>query len=343
MNAAALLIIFLSHEGYWIGGSANEISVEWAASAPMPAADLHWELMFGTVNIASGQTPVAWQGGKAVVRITSPQVRVRTALRWQYTVLAGGGGKELDRGHLPIVIFPRNLMEGLAHRIGSSRVAVWDEKGELVKALNDAKAPFHRYTDVSKLGFEQADAILVGADTLDLLPFDQSPLFSLARAGASVMIFRQSRCQELGTYPVVRRTAPASFEWMADHPMLRGMDANLLKSLTARFTEFLAVRLPPDEAALAIAAWPREVPSASPAAVDALLASKSIGKGRVVFCQIQFGDWQDDSRSQIFLMNAIDYLLSPAAPTPRPSDRPATRPVEARPLPAIAIPPGDHP
>lgn len=343
MNAAALLIILLSHEGYWISGSGNEISVEWTAAAPMPAADLHWELMFDTVNIASGQTPMAPQGGKAVIRITSPQVRVRTALQWQYTVRAGAGGKELDRGSVPIVIFPRNLMEGLAHRIGSSRVAIWDEKGDLAKALNDAKAPFHRYTDASRLGFAQADAILVGADTLEPSPFDQSPLFSLAQAGASVMIFRQSRCQDLGTYPVVRRTAPANFDWMLDHPLLRGMDANLLKSLTARFNQFLPVRLPPDEPALTIGAWPREVATASPVAVDALLASKSIGKGRVVFCQVQLGDWQEDSRSQIFLMNAIDYLLSLPAPTPRPSDRPTTRPVESRPLPLIAIPPGDHP
>lgn len=343
MNAAALLIILLSHAGYWTSGSGNEISVEWAAAAPMPAADLHWELMFGTVNIASGQTPMVAQGGRAVVRITSPQVRVRTTLRWQYTVQAGAGGKELDRGDVPIVIFPRNLIEGLAHRIGSSRIAVWDEKGKLVKALNDAKAPFHRYTDASRLGFAQADAILVGADTLEASRFDQGPLFSLAQAGTSVMIFRQSRCPELGTYPVVRRTAPARFDWMTDYPLLRGMDSALLKSLTARFNEFLAVRLPADEPVSPIGAWPREVASASPAAVDALLATKSIGKGRVVFCQIQLGDWSEDPRSQIFLMNAVDYLLSPAAPTPRPSERPTTRPVESRPLPVIAIPPGDHP
>ncbi len=322
MNAVALLIILLSHEGYWISGSADEIRFEWAAAAPMPAADLRWELMFGTVKMASGQTPMAPQGGKAVVRITAPRSGAcESALRWQYSVRSGADGKELDRGSLPIVIFPQNLMEGLANRIGLSRVAIWDQKGDLVQALSDAKATFYRYTDASKLGFARADIILVGPDTLPPSSFDQGAVFSLAQAGASVMIFRQSRCKELGTYAVVRRTAPANFDWMTDYPLLRGMDANLLGSLTARFNEFLAVRLPSDEPALTIGAWPREVATANSAAVDALLASKTIGNGRVVFCQIQFGNWQDDPRSQIFLMNAIDYLLSPPAPI-RP-ERPA--------------------
>lgn len=343
MNSAALLILLLSHDGYWIGGAENQISVEWAAAAPMPAADLHWELLFGTVSIASGLTPLAPQGGRTVVHLTPPEVRARTAMRFQYSLKAHAEAKELDRGDVPILIFPRNLMEGLARRIGSSRLAVWDERGELVAMLDDAKAPHQRYADASKLGFAQAEAILVGVDTLGNSPFGEGPLFALAQAGASVMIFRQDRCQRLGTYPIVRRTAPATFDWMSDHPLVRGMDAVMLKTLTVRLSEFLPVRLPPNEPALAIAGWPREIAGRTPVAEDAVIVSKSLGKGRIVICQIQPGDWRDDPRSRIFLMNAIDYLLSPPEPTSRAGDRSATRPVELRLSRAISVSPGDRP
>ncbi len=99
------------------------------------------------------------------------------------------------------------------------------------------------------------------------------------------------------------------------------------------------MQLPADEPALEIAWWPREVAGNKPAPIDALVLTKTLGKGRIVLCQVPLGAWESDPRSQLFLVDALDYLASPVVPTPPPSRRP--RPVEPAPapkVPAIVIP-----
>ena len=82
-----------------------------------------------------------------------------------------------------------------------------------------------------------------------------------------------------------------------------------------------------------------EVAGNKPAPIDALVLTKTLGKGRIVLCQVPLGPWESDPRSQLFLVDALDYLASPVVPTPPPSRRP--RPVEPAPpakVPSIAIP-----
>ena len=105
-----------------------------------------------------------------------------------------------------------------------------------------------------------------------------------------------------------------------------------------------ALRLPVDEPALEIAFWPREVRSEEPAPIDALLVSKTIGRGRVVLCQIPLGPWESDPRSQLFLADALDYLLSRPEPTPPPSRRTRPeKPAALPPVPTIPLNPGVSP
>jgi hypothetical protein len=101
------------------------------------------------------------------------------------------------------------------------------------------------------------------------------------------------------------------------------------------------VQLPADEAALEIGYYPREVPGVRPAPIDAVLLSKSTGKGRIVLCQIALGDWDRDPRSRIFLSNALDYLSTRPQPTPPPSQRPTPRQAAPTSVRTIDIPQGE--
>ena len=64
------------------------------------------------------------------------------------------------------------------------------------------------------------------------------------------------------------------------------------------------MQLPADEPALEIAFWPREIPGKEPVPIDALVVTKTLGKGRIVLCQVPLGPWQSDPRSQLFLVDA---------------------------------------
>ena len=70
-----------------------------------------------------------------------------------------------------------------------------------------------------------------------------------------------------------------------------------------------------------IGVFPRQVPVDMAASSDAVLVIQSMGKGRVVLCDIPLGDWTTDPRSQIFMSNAIDYLLSLRQSIPKIDER----------------------
>ena len=198
-------------------------------------------------------------------------------------------------------------------------------------------------TTAGKLQFSDADAVLVGPDALSDSPFEQAPLLSLAESGASVMIFRQHRPAVLIGYPLTLRDTPAKLEWQTDHSLLNGFEPQDLHSWIAGVPSLQVVQLPADEPVSVVGSYPREVPGEQPAPVDAVLLSKSVGKGRLVLCQLPLGDWSKDPRSQMLLNNAVDYLLSRPEPTPRPSERPTTRPAETQPaVPTIQLN-GDKP
>lgn len=342
MNVAAVVVILLAHQGYWFGGDQGDIGVQWAARGGQPAADLSWELALGAVKVASGVAPMQLDPAKTVIRITPPQVRVRVTMRWKYAIKSRDGGRELEHGDLPIEIFPTSLLDGLPRRIGRSRVAVWDDAESFAQALVQAKASFARVASLSKLALSRPRAVFVGSDMLDESPFSEGPLIEIAEAGASVMIFRQERPDALAGYDLVPRDSPARLDWLSDHALLRGMDASMLKSLEFAPQGLLALRLPADEPALPIAAWPRELPGTTPVPIDACLLTKSVGKGRIVLCQLPLSDWVHDPRTQLLLMNAMDYLLTSPEPTPRASDRPATNVPEPRLLPSGLVLPGDR-
>ena len=295
----------------------------------MPAADLSWELTLAAVPLASGRVAVEAGDRVTEIRVRCPKVRVRNALSWRYRVVARLDGKELDAGALPVYAYPADLSDPWASRVGRRSVLVCDTVDGLPRLLSSAHVPHERISDAAKLRGPVPDVVLIGPEMLGSEPLEQTSFLALAREGASVMIFRQSRAERLAGFDLVRRAAPKRFEWRVDHPVLAEAavaERQMWPELGG--ADLTALRLPAGAAALELAWWPTEATDPSRAVpIDALLVTQAVGKGRVVLCQIPLGDWQTDPRSQIMLGGALDYLLTPVEPTPPRDQRaPTTRP-----------------
>lgn len=342
MKLATLLIIVLSNGGYWFSGRPTTINLRSAVKEGLPDAEVSWELKLDGAELDRGKIRFPSGDNEVNVKFQVAPARVRITLHWIYRITARTSGKELETGDVPINLFPGGLTDGLAERVDGKKVVIWDDPAGLPKFFEKAKVPFVRVAAAGSLQLAVADVVLVGADALGDSPFDQSSLLDLAESGASVMIFRQTRPARLIGYALTSRDAPARLEWRADHPLLGGFEPQDLQSWIAAAPALQVVQLPADEPALEIASFPPEVPSAQPVPIDAVLLSKSVGKGRIVLCQLPLGDWSTDPRSQMLLNNAMDYLLSRPQPTPRPSERPVMRPAETQPVPTIQLN-GDKP
>lgn len=345
-----MLILLLSHQGYWLSGQDQTVTVRWVVKERMPAANLVWELGLGAVKLDGGA--VAMNADlPATVTIKLRDVRVRTKLRWSYQLVQRDGKKVLESGEMAVFQFPSNLTENWPSRLQkrafegleAKNLVVWDDADGLPKILEKAKVPFTRASNLSKV-LDRPDMILVGADQIDDSVFSQGPLLGFAHAGASVAVFEQRRPERLVKYALARRELPAAIGFKTGHPLFDGLLPEDLQSWVAgAAAEVRAVQLPPDEAALELAWWPPEVPVDRPRPIDALIVTKTTGDGRIVLCQLPLGPWGEDPRSQVFLGNLLSYLATRPQPTPGPSQRHQEPPPTPRMIPTILIPNGANP
>jgi hypothetical protein len=350
LNVTALLIILFSHQGYWLSGQDQTVTVRWVAREPMPPADLVWELGLGSVKLDGGSVAMNADPG-ATVAIKAPNVRVRTKLRWAYQLVQRDGKKLLESGEVAVADFPADLTEDWSKRIQNNAhddneikdLVVWDDPDGLPKILKAAKVPFTRVSDLTKV-LKRPDMILVGPNQIDGSPFSQGPLAGLAAAGTSVAVFAQKIPDRLAGYALGRRELPADIRFKPEHPLFERLTSDDLHSWVAGTSGALwAVQLPPDEPALELAWWAAEAPGDGPRPIDALIVTKTIGPGRIVLCQMPLGPWDQDPRSQILLGNLLSYLATRPQPTPPPSERCVERPAIPQKKPTIIIPEGANP
>jgi hypothetical protein len=344
MNASTtLIVIVLSNQGYWFGGEPGRIDVQWAMQTPPTAAVLEWNLLANGVRLAGDRLGMPTNDRPSTIEITSPAVRVRTAFTWQYRLLSRADGRELERGERIIHSYPTNLLDSAGKLIGKQTLLVLDSHGELGALLDGAHVPHHRIKAVRELQLGSADAILVGSDELAANPFEQSTIVELARAGKAVCLLGQAKVESLAGYALASRAVPTKFEWRLDHPLLAGFSNEDAQSWFAGRREARAIRLPVDEPVLEIGWWPREDGGTEPVPIDAVLAVKAIGKGRIVCCELPLNAFKTDPRSQQLLANVLGYLATRPEPTLPPSRRQPVPPPATAPVPTITIPPGGIP
>jgi hypothetical protein len=320
-QAATLLVVLLSNQGYWFGGQAGTIRVRWAMREQVPEAVLQWQLMFGSIRVAEDRVTLPADGQGSTIRVTPPAVRVPTQVRWVWQ-LCNRDGDAIGSGEQVVHLYPEPTLEPLRERLRDRRIVVWDEAKGLPAALQQGKIPFVPIQKASELEFLAADIILVGPGQIDASAFSQTALAAQARAGRSVMVFEQHDPTRLDEYALLRRPAPHRVEMREGHPLLRDLAAEDVQSLLGGPSrDVWAVQLPANEPALEVIWWPRDVPGNETAPIDAILVTRRQGQGRIVLCQLPLEPWQQDPRSHILLRNALDYLLTRPEPTPRPSER----------------------
>ena len=130
MKPAAILVVVLSHQGYWFGGQAGRVSVRWAVKDDLPESVLVWDLMFGSVRMAGDRVAVRPNDRPSVIEITPPEVRVRTTMRWVYRLQRRDGGEELARGEAPLHVFPAGLLTNVYEDPNERSIkCIWRPRG----------------------------------------------------------------------------------------------------------------------------------------------------------------------------------------------------------------------
>jgi hypothetical protein len=350
---ALLFLVLLTNQGYWTGGQENTISI----NPIVEAAPLHrdvsltWELALDSTRLAKGSAKI--DGSE--LRIAVPDVRVRTTLQFVYAIEAGG--KAVQRGEHAIYVFPPPRPGDWTAAIKGKRVCVWGvadvaeakpggPKGDLNRAgessgvialLKDLKVEFDLVHDATKLALRSPDVLIVLPNAIPPSVLNADPLLDLARGGANVLVLEQRRARGVAGYEISPRVAPKNVVWRGRHPLLVGLDPidvdRLLKEQPVgdragadarpaqKETKTVALRLPVDEPALEIISWPQEAQGDPPGPLDCLLATCSVGKGRIVFCQLPFTSFDRDPRALLLLNNALNYFQTRPESTPRPSER----------------------
>jgi hypothetical protein len=330
MTMVTMLLVAALNQGYWFGGATGQITARWTFDQPVPDTVLIWnlDLKVGAVRLADGRVKLNGDGTESRIEMTMPTVRMRAEAVFTWRVVEPESGTLLQQGKLSVHLFPKDLLANSKKLLVEHKLLVWDAPEGIPAVLDEAEIEHVRIEDATGLQFTDADVILVGVDQIADDAFDQAALLALARSGRSVMIFAQKRPAKLMGYPLAKRSSSGQVRWRRTHPLLLDLDGQDVASWLMPRSIVSALRLPADAPVHEIAFWQRHAPGpqAEPVPIDALLAVKSVGSGRLVFCQLPLGSWTDDPRSQLVLRNALEYLLTPPQPTLRPSAR--RRPAE---------------
>lgn len=330
----AVLIITLSTQGYWFGGREGTVSLHWPVKEENREAVLIWELLYGNIKIKTGRFAIEVGEKPIEIKIKTPEVRVRTSMRWECRLEEKKSGEVIAKGTASINLFPQDIITKLPRILEDRSIMVCDQVQDLAGFLGKNRVPFRTAHDISAFQTAQPDIILIGPDQIREGVFRQVPVISQVESGSRVLILAQHKTKTLAGYPLVYRTVPRRGFERRTHPLLKGFWTSDLLSLPAMGKDgCMGIRLPADEPVLKIAWWQpeiqtwlepeiqSEIPGWYPVPVDAMIISKTIGKGRLVLCQIPLGPWKDDPRTQMFLGNALEYLSGTIEPTLRPSKR----------------------
>lgn len=323
MKGAVLVTLLLSQHGYWPGGGDAHLLVARNAQMPSVSAQVEWKLLLDKTLVASGTSAIELTDQPADVLVRTPAVRERADFTFAYAVRSKANDTPIQSGELPVHLFPTGLVRDHAKAAEEKRIVVLDNEPRLVDFLRIAKLKPTRVQKSSRLELLAPDLLFIGPKQWS--GETEEAVIGLVRGGCSALVLRQPAGDSVEGWPLAPRSAPADFDWKLTHPMFRGLDADDLRSLLADArTDPVCIRMAPDAAALPLAAWPRELPEvkASPATpIDCLIVTQTLGRGRLLLCQLPLPDWAEDPRAQILLNNALDYLLTRPEPTPRPSDR----------------------
>jgi len=320
MKHLIVLLLTFAHGGHWLGGRTESLSIAWPAESGMPAATLHWECTVGPVALASGNAEMPDAAHPLTVSLSVPHVRITTRVHFSCIARDKVSDKQLAGGESNIVIYPDDLIGTFEKQYAGKRFSVLTRSESLKRLIDLARIRADSITNLSQLGLNQPDVLIVGPDELTSRPLQRPAILPMADQGCQVILLRQSNVDSVAGYRLTRREDVSNLNGKSDHPLLANLDSDTLQAWITH-DPAMAVRLPAGDASLPIGFWHPEAASRSGLPVDALLVTKTVGTGRIVLCQLPADDWADDPRSQILLHNLLAYATTRPEPTPPPGRR----------------------
>ncbi len=313
MVKVALLVVTLLWQGHWFGGEAGTITFKWTDADKVPDAVVTWEVLYEKASLGKGRLVLKAVDKGGTLSLTLPEVRVKTEARFVYKVMSSDGKEDLGGGERAIVLYPKAPLAPWVETLGTKSLVVWDEDGGLPVVLKSAGMPHTQIKGGGGLQMVSADIILVGEDRIDASVFSQAELLEQAKAGSSVVVFSQKAPARLMESSVIQKHLAEKLEWRYEHQLLGQLSKGDVGSMLVDRKEQVlgAIRLDAGGPGVAVAYWPGDNGSERASEVDALIAVKPLGKGRVIYWQLPLGGWAGDPRSQMVLAGALDFLLKP--------------------------------
>jgi hypothetical protein len=306
MKIATVLTLIFSFQGYWFGGQDAHLHITPAVQMPDTPATLKWEIALGSVKLGHGEVPFNLNEKSADLVIRAPAVDRRTDLKFSYTVTNRAGDKILQTGDSPIHLFPDAPLAIPADASAGKTIVVVDNGDEILAACERSAIKPVRIKNASRLPLMSPDVVIIAPGAFSKEIGDS--LVEQIQKGASAILFAQPAGESVNGYNYAARQPPVKFRWQTTHPLFRDLAAEDLESLSHfNAKELVCLQLPPDAPALVLASWPHEIKVKEPNAVDpiaALMMTQTIGRGRLVVCQLSSLDWKSDPRAQILLRNS---------------------------------------
>lgn len=305
---AALLLIVCMQQGYWYAGQEATVTLRWADGVQPVDAVWRWELKYGQIALVDGAFHLG-EGKPSTLKITVPQVRVRTPMMLVWQLVSAANGKLIEQGAIDIHVFASDPLADAPRRLAHLSVAVMSKSPALLEAMNKTGMSVQVMDRASNLMSISADVIVIGPDTLPANPMFQQPLMDHATSGATVIVFRHADQPALLGIPLTERRLHRPVRLRPDHRLHHGLAPSDIDSLLDEPSTVLRVA-DADHGTPVIYEKPEE-PKAK--VVDALCLVRHTGKGRLVLCQIPLDGWSTDPRTRQLLSNMLEYAKAPVA------------------------------
>lgn len=323
--AGLLLIISLSHQGYWFGGQENKIDIQWAQMEKMPSAEFSWRINVGRASLAAGQLklPADAENGTEL-KLTLPDVRHVTELQFAWQLKTDETNRLLDSGSRTIQLYPSKTRANESRKLNGSRLVVIESaKSPIISDWLTATGVKHkRVQHLTQLQLIPADIIVVSEGKLGPSPFARGPLINALRQGANVVMLKQDYGSPFEGINQVRSKPPSTYCWNTEHPIFKDTSLAALNSLANPFavTKMLRIgegkgdslafvdRMPVPRERSQFGVNPPESDRSATDQPPSLVLATTVGQGRLVCCQCPLASPATDPRSRLILVNALTFL-----------------------------------
>ena len=303
-----LLLITLLNQGNYFSETIAQIPLVCQTTPGAQNGQLHWQLTWNDRILK--QDVQALNTTKATIPVQLPNVRQRTRLQWHYQLKTGD--QILANGDCPLTVFPASPFAKPVDRFKDMRLTVITDEHALPAILKRGGLVVRHIRELNELGLQRPDFLIIDKP-LPSTTFNRpsAKLQQMTRAGTQIVLFNEP----VTTLPIQKFPhSQQAWYWQANHMLLAGLETEDWKINPSHDAQsWVCINQDRDAALLEIAGF---TPESKLATMPLLVGVQTLDQGRIVYWQLPFGAWDNDPRAQQALLNCLDYLSTPVAPTP---------------------------